>query len=40
MFRTSEEVVHTYIEKCNTPDVPEDVIREAIKAVTEGYVIM
>jgi hypothetical protein len=31
MFKTSEKMVHTYTKKHSTPDVPEDVIREAIK---------
>jgi gamma-glutamyl:cysteine ligase YbdK (ATP-grasp superfamily) len=34
MFRTSEKIVRTYTKKHSTPDVPEDVVREAIKAVT------
>jgi predicted DNA-binding protein YlxM (UPF0122 family) len=35
MFRTSEKMVRTYTKKCSTPDVPEDVTRKAIKAITE-----
>lgn len=40
MFGTSEKIVHTYTKKYSTPDVPEDITRETIRTITEGYVVM
>jgi hypothetical protein len=35
MFMTTEKTVRTCIKKHSTPEIPNDVITEAIKAVTE-----
>jgi hypothetical protein len=32
---TTEKIVLTYIKKRSTPEIPNDVISEAIKAITE-----